>query len=175
MRLSTWLAVILIGWCSATRLDQAPVSAEPLYPCRGIPSSAVLQPSDPGYDEAQRFATFLGAHGFDVRCVARSKSQGFLNNPKAASLQTNAGPIAVVFFPPPDGAERVHIAERRVRGRYVYTFTTRQRGLATRTTWTQDAPAQLLQCGTWFVQVWDAGLHNRLNEIFETLRPKSPH
>jgi hypothetical protein len=173
MRPSTWLAVLLISWPSAMGPGQAPATSEPRYPCRSIPSSAVLQPSDPGYDEAQRFATFLGAHGFDVRCVARSKSQGFLDNPKAASIQTDAGPIAVVFFPAPDGAERVHIAERPVRGGYAYTFTTRQPGLAARTTWTQDAPARLLRCGTWFVEVWDAGLYDRLNEIFETLRPRS--
>ena len=123
--------------------------------CEGIDSTSVLQRWDPGYTEARRFADFLTAHGLPPRCVTRSVLQGFLGNAKAAGFQTDSGPVAVVFFPEPAGAESVHVTERGRGGHYRYTFTTRQPGLLPRTTWDLDAPARLFASGPWFIVVWE--------------------
>lgn len=131
---------------------QAPV---PPRLCAGVDSTGALQRWDPGYAEARRFADFLTAHGLPPRCVTRSVLQGLLGEMKAAGFQTDSGPVAVVFFPEPAGAESVHVVERRRGAGYRYTFTTRQPGLLPRTTWDIDTPARLVARGTWFIAVWE--------------------
>ena len=133
-------------------------------PCEGADSLSVLRRWDPGYAEAGEFAEFLSAHGLPPRCVTRSVLQGFLGDAKAAGFQTDSGPLAVVFFPEPAGAESVHVVERIRGGRYHYTFTTRQRGLLSRTTWDLDAPARILVRGTWFIVAWEERLESWLRQ-----------
>lgn len=142
--------------------------------CPGIDSTSVLQRWDPGYAEARKFADFLTAHGLPPRCVTRSVLQGFLGDAKAAGFQTDSGPVAVVFFPEPAGAESVHVVERPRGAGYRYTFTTRQPGLLPRTTWDLDAPARLLARGSWFIVAWEDRMETWLRRsIPAPPRPRS--
>ena len=65
---------------------------------------SLLQPGDLAYTDAPAVALFLQGHHFSVRCVTRTKFEGFLGVRRAAAFQTDRGPIAVLFF---EGAERV--------------------------------------------------------------------
>ena len=155
------MSPFLAGLLLPALLAQPPARPRP---CDGIDSLSVLQRWDPGYAEARKFAEFLTANGLPPRCVTRSVLQGFLGDAKAAGFQTDSGPVAVVFFPEPAGAESVHVVERSRGGRYRYTFTTHQPGLLSRTTWDLDAPARILVRGPWFIVTWEERLESWLRQ-----------
>lgn len=124
-------------------------------PCRPVrDTSSLLQPQDPGYSEAQEFGQFLQKHHINVRCITRTIDSNFLGEPKAAGFQTDVGLISVVFFPAPDGAERVTTALSVSHGRYRYTFRTKQAGLMGQQVMLLDAPLHFFIQGRWFILVY---------------------
>jgi hypothetical protein len=127
-------------------------------PCPAVGDTmSLLQPSDPGYADALEFGKFLENHHIGLRCITRTTiGSNFLGESKSAGFQTELGPISVVFFPMPDGAERVTTELTVSRGHYHYTFRTRQPGLANHEVMDTDAPFHFLIQGRWFIFVIDA-------------------
>ncbi len=101
------------------------------------------------------FARLLERQGFHIALVARSMSAGFLGEPRAASYKTDRGNFAVVFFPPPDGAERVPITSEVRGGHYCYTYRTQQPGLGHEQKEDMDGPQRFVVRRRWFIFVWD--------------------
>jgi len=135
-----------------------------------------LQPSDAGYADAHEFALFLQDHDITVRCISYAKlGSYFLGEPSAASFQTSLGSISVVFFPRPDGAERVTTQLTVSEGHYRYVFRTRQLGLKTRDTVEGDSPLHFLIYGRWFVFVWDPRIEEPLRVALSRSRCDPPH
>jgi len=120
-------------------------------------ATSALQPQDPGYREAEAFRRFLQSHQIILRCVAHPTiGSDFLGEVKSASFQTDAGPITVVFFPTPDGAEHVTSELKVTHGKYRYTFRTRQSGLLDHQVMEFDAPFHFMISGAWFMITFDA-------------------
>jgi hypothetical protein len=135
-------------------LALAPVAAAGEAPSPPVgDTESLLQPHDPGYADAQEFRTFLESHRIGVRRVMRSKDSNFLGQQAAAAFQTEFGPVSVVFFPKPDGAEHVTTELTMSRGMYRYTFRWREKGLVERRA--SDAPFHFLIHGRWFMFVFD--------------------
>ena len=122
-------------------------------PCPVRDSSSLLQPQDPGYSEALEFGQFLQKHHINVRCITRTTFNYLLGESKAAGFQTDMGTVSVIFFPAPDGAERISTELSVSHGRYRYTFRTKQAGLMAHQVMGLDAPLHFLIQGRWFIFV----------------------
>jgi hypothetical protein len=88
--------------------------------------ASLLKPSDSSYPAAMEFASFLNHQNINVRSVHRSKLESFFPNVTAAFFRTDLGSVEVIFFPEPDGAERVQIEEQRNDGRFSYSYSIRR-------------------------------------------------
>lgn len=117
---------------------------------------SLLQPQDPGYSEALEFGQFLQKHHINLRCITRTTFNYLLGESKAAGFQTDVGTISVVFFPAPNGAERVTIGLTVSHGLYRYTFRTKQAGLTGRQLIKVDAPLHFMIRGGWFILLVDS-------------------
>jgi hypothetical protein len=158
----------------------APAEPLPVRAPAAVDTSSRLAPSDSGYADAVAFARFLEGRGcgFHVQSIGRSKSSGFLGEWRSASYRTDHGNFAVVFFPPPDGAERVRITSEVRGGHYFYTFRTHQSGLRRVQKEDHDAPQRFVVHGRWFIFVWDGNtewaLRNALAPPDTANRPAQP-
>ena len=84
---------------------------------------SILKPRDAVYYEAMEFAGLLNDKGIIVNSVHLSKLNSFFQGiEKAAFFRTENGVLEVVFFPDPEGAEKVTVTEQRKAGRYLYSF-----------------------------------------------------
>ena len=84
---------------------------------------SILKPTHRAYDEAMEFARVLNSKGIIVNSVHRSKLEiVFQGIDKAAFFRTDNGVLEVIFFPDPEGAEKVTVTEQRKAGRYLYSF-----------------------------------------------------
>jgi hypothetical protein len=78
---------------------------------------SLLQPGDSAYTDAPAVSLFLKAHHFTVRCVTRTKFEGFFGVRRAAAFQTDQGPITVLFF---EGADRARVQQEKTAKGYRY-------------------------------------------------------
>ena len=78
---------------------------------------SLLQPGDSAYTDAPAVSLFLQAHHFTVRCVTRTKFEGFFGVRRAAAFQTDQGPITVLFF---EGADRARVQQEKTSKGYRY-------------------------------------------------------
>lgn len=158
-------------WPAALVLALTTTAAIAEPPCRA------LQPSDPGYADAQEFARLLQDHDIAVRCISFAKvGSYFLGERNAAAFQTSLGGINVVFFPDPDGAERITTELTVSKGHYRYVFRRRERGLEGRhDTVEGDAPLHILIYGRWLVFVWDPRIEEPLRIALSRSRCDPPH
>jgi hypothetical protein len=133
-----------------------------------VDRSSALSPADPGYAEAVALGHFLETHGrgFKIRLIGRSKFDLLLGERRSATYVTDHGNFAVLFFPPPDGAERVRITSEVRDGRYDYTFRTHQRGLQREERMVMDGPQRFVVHGSWFILVWDGATEEALKAAF---------
>jgi hypothetical protein len=85
---------------------------------------SILKPTDAVYYEAMEFARLLNSKGIIVNSVHRSKLESLFVGgvEKAAFFRTEKGVLEVIFFPDPEGAEKVTVTEQREAGRYLYSF-----------------------------------------------------
>jgi hypothetical protein len=129
-----------------------------LAPCPGPGDTLSLQqPQDPGYREAMEFAEVLQRNHIGLRCITRTKiGSYFFGEPRAAGFQTDLGTVTVVFFPAPNGAERIRTSLTVKGGHYHYTFSTGRWGFGRRQVIDLNAPLLFLIRGRWFVMVTDA-------------------
>lgn len=118
-------------------------------------TEGLLEPQDPGYSQALEFGRFLQEHHITLRCITRTTFNLLLGESNAAGFQTDVGTISVVFFPAPDGAERVTTELKVSHGNYRYTFSTKQPGLAGRQVIQGDAPLHFMIRGEWFILLLD--------------------
>jgi len=84
-----------------------------------------LPRNDSSFADAETFKEILSKHGFVVRRVFRSTFQSFgriLGTSREAAFETDEGSLEVLFFPAPDGAERVNIKEEKLAKLWQYTF-----------------------------------------------------
>jgi hypothetical protein len=87
------------------------------------PGDLLLQPNDPCYEDAVKFAKVLNRSGVHVTKIFRSKLNGFFQGVERAALYpTIGGGIEVIFFPD-SGAENIKVTEKRDGPRHVYSFT----------------------------------------------------
>jgi hypothetical protein len=144
-----------IATLTAVALTAVPVRGAPARAGAVADTSSALTPADSGYVEAQTLARLLEERGIHTRRLSRSKVAGFMGERRAASYSTDRGNFAVVFFPPPDGAERVRITSEVRDGHYLYTYGTDQPGLRREQREDHDAPQCFVVHGRWFIFVWD--------------------
>jgi hypothetical protein len=87
------------------------------------PADFLLQPNDPAYEDAVKFAKVLNQAGVHVTKIFSSKLNGFfMGVDRAALYPTDKGGIEVIFFPD-RGAENIKVTETREGSRHVYSFT----------------------------------------------------
>jgi hypothetical protein len=141
------IASCLPAQAQATIGQQAPCPSDPRF---------LLQPEDPAYREAEEFGRFLQDHRIALRCITHTTiGSYFLGEAKSAAFQTDVGPISVVFFPTPDGAEQVTSELKVTHGKYRYAFRTRQSGLRHHQVMESDAPTHFMISGAWFMLTFD--------------------
>lgn len=157
-------SAILTALVAGFALGVTLAMAAPQAPCPPAGDTmSLLQPQSPGYSEAQEFGRFLESHHISLRCITGTTiGSYFLGETKSAAFQTDLGPVSVVFFPPPYGAERVTITLKVTQGHYRYTFRTRQPGLRGHQVMESDAPFHLLIKGPWFIFTSDPRVEERL-------------
>jgi len=151
-----WFVTLSAAGVMALSAATAPAVA--VAAAAGAPdTSSALAPGDAGYAEAVAFGHLLEGRscGFHVRRIARSQLSGFMGEPRAASFITDRGNFAVVFFPAPDGAERVRITSEVRDGHYLYSYRTDQPGLRHVQKEDHDAPQRFVVHGRWLIFVWD--------------------
>ena len=143
-------------------------------PCPTVGDTmSLLQSQDPGYAEALEFGRFLQKHHINLRCITRTTFNYLLGEQKAAGFQTDVGTISVVFFPAPDGAERITIGLTVSHGLYRYTFRTKQAGLAGHQVMVVDSPLHFMIQGGWFILLVDSRAEQPLR--LALLEPPCPH
>ena len=128
-------------------------------------TGSVLVPTDSGYADAMAFADLLQRAGIRIAGVARSKLAGFLGRPGAASFATDRGRFAVVFFPEPDGAERVTWEVKKQGALYRHTFRWNDGAREHTEKMTTDAPQRLLRSGPWFIFTWSDSTYETIQEV----------
>jgi hypothetical protein len=156
---AVWFCLVVAISCGDLVAAQTATAQQ--APCKN--PSYLLQPQEAGYAEAQEFGKFLQNHHVVLHCITHTKiGSNFLGEAKSAAFNTDTGPISVVFFPAPDGAERVTSELRVMHGEYRYTFRTRQHGLLSHEVMRSDGPFHFLIQGAWFMFVFDAGTEQSL-------------
>jgi hypothetical protein len=153
--ISVLLLVKIVASCLPM---QAQATTERQAPCPANGDTlSLLQPQDPGYHEAEEFGRFLQNHQIVLRCITRTTiGSNFMGEVKSSAFQTDMGPISVVFFPAPDGAERVTSELKVTHGTYRYTFRTRQSGLLDHQVMESDGPFHFMIHGSWFMFTYDS-------------------
>ena len=141
-----------------------------LRPCTAQDSVGLLNPSDPVYTEAQHFRRFLEAHGFQVRCVIRSKFASFVWPCPEAAFLTDRGDLEVRFFPSPDGAERVRIDEAHTGRGWRYSFPGHSGGGDTLYAVRRQ---YFLRHRRWLVVLEDSALASTLRRLLPELAERS--
>jgi len=171
------IGVLLLAGSVASCLPaqaQATTGRQAPCPANGDTLS-LLQPQDPGYREAEEFGRFLQNHQIVLRCITHTTiGSYFLGEAKSAAFQTDVGPISVVFFPAPDGAEHVTSELKVTHGKYRYTFRTRQSSLLHHQVMESDGPFHFMIHGAWFMFTFDSRTEQALR--FALLGyPQDPH
>jgi hypothetical protein len=156
------LGLTLLGFAATAGAGSGGRATPP--PTVAVDTSSVLAPTDAGYSEAMALADLLQRSGIRIAGVRRSKFAGFLGQPRAASFSSDRGAFAVVFFPEPDGAERVTYEVKRHRARYRYTYHWSEAGSAHAYHEDCDAPQRYLQVGPWFILTWTDSTFSVLQE-----------
>jgi len=86
--------------------------------------TALLTPADHAYAESVELTRELEHRGYIVRCVLKSKMEGFFEGQLGAALyRTNRGDFEALFLTKPRTFDSVRVVERAVKGEvFHYSF-----------------------------------------------------
>ena len=124
---------------------------------------SILKATDVAYAEAMDFAHFLNGKGITVKSVHGSKLNGFFRGlDKAAFFRTEKGVVEVIFFPKPNGAEKVRVMERPRGERYLYSFEGQPHPNPPGDTIDASRPMYFLAHRSWFIVLSGKELNDAL-------------
>jgi hypothetical protein len=122
---------------------------------------SILKPTNSAYAEAMEFVQFLESQGIAVKSVHNSKLNGFFQGlEKAAFFRTDKGIMEVIFFPEPNGAERIRVKEQRRAGRYLYSFEGQPHPNPPGDRMDAGRPIYFLMHRNWFIVINSEELYN---------------
>jgi hypothetical protein len=113
---------------------------------------SLLQPRASAYGGAPAFVELLRHHRCVVRCVTRTVFGGILGVGRAAALETDRGPISVLFFP---RADHVRVQQLKTPSGTCYTFRNQPHpGIGD--VLNINGPLHVVARGCWFILAPDA-------------------
>ena len=118
--LFVWVLILVPKTCLWAQ-DTSPGNSQG---CNPRELTALLTPADHAYAESVELTRELEHRGYIVRCVLKSKMEGFFEGQLGAALyRTNRGDFEALFLTKPRTFDSVRVVERALKGEvYRYSF-----------------------------------------------------